>query len=195
MFTPNEPQFVQSGISGKFPAHWFGVNAIDGTAGRWLAAGTGSTYTRVDATTKAALGTFTKRKEDGATDDWVEGLAVITQTVSYTDFTDSGGVAGTLNLTKTIPAGAFVVRCVAVNVTGFTGDTTAVLQVGDGTDIDRYMSSAPSVFTTAVGIDLGSVSGTAIHVLEKTVRLTLTSASDFTLVTAGQATIRLYYYA
>lgn len=163
MFTPNEPQFTQSGISGPRPAHWANVGAVDGDAGHWLAAPKGSTYTRIDLTNNQSLGHWTKLKEDGADNDWCEGLGVITETVALADFTDGGGAAGTYVLTRGIPQGAFVLRTVLVNVTGFTGDTSATIQVGDGSDVDRYSTGTPSVFTTANAIDVGAVSGTAIH--------------------------------
>jgi hypothetical protein len=195
MFTPNNPQTVESGITGPMPAHWFGTGAIDGDAGYWIQVGKGSTYTRVDLTNLQSLGHWTKLKEDGRDDDWVEGLGVITETVALADFTDGGSTAGTYVLKRGIPQGAYVVRTILVNVTGFAGDTSATIQVGDGTDVDRYNTGTPSVFTTANAIDVGAVSGTAIHTAAANVTLTVTSGSDWGAVTAGQLTVRIYYYA
>lgn len=122
-------------------------------------------------------------------------IVKIEETVSYSDFTDGGAAAGTYDLTvSTIPAGATVVACAVTAVTGFTGDTSAVLTVGDGSDVDRYNTGTPSVFATAAnGVAVGIPSGTVYHASEATVTLTVTSASDFTSVSAGSLTIEIYY--
>lgn len=118
----------------------------------------------------------------------------ISQTVAYDAFTDGGSTSGTFDLTDTIPVGATVLACALTALTGFTGDTSAVLIVGDGTDTDRYMTGTPSVFTTAAnGLDLGVPSGARYHAAAKTVTLTVTSGSDFTSVSAGSLTIEIYY--
>ena len=89
-----------------------------------------------------------------------------------------------------IPLGATVVRSFLLALTGFTGDTSCTLTVGDGTDPDRYNTGTPSIFTTAAGeTDLGAISGTAYHTAAKSVTLTATSGSDWGAVTAGQATV------
>jgi hypothetical protein len=180
---------------GPAPVHWYGTGAVDGDATAFARAPKGSTYERVDLTNRQSLGHFTKTKEDSADNDWIEGLGVINETVAVADFTDGGAAVGTYVLKRGIPAGAFVLRTVLVDVTGFTGDTSATIQVGDGTDVDRYSTGTPSVFTTAVAIDLGAVSGTAIHTAASTPILTVTSASDWGAVAAGSLTIRIYYYA
>src|SRR5215207_3795140 len=103
-------------------------------------------------------------------------LNKVSQTVVYTQFTDGGSTSGTFTLTDgTIPAGAVVLRSTVTAVTGFTGDTTATLIIGDGTDTDRYNTGTPSVFTTADAVDAGAVSGTAFHAAAKTPVLTVTS--------------------
>ena len=195
MNTPNEPTYGDSGIMGPKPTHWYGVNALDGTATAFARAARGSTYLRVDLTNRQTLGEFTKTKEDSTSNDWTEGLGVINETVALADFTDGASTIGTYVLKRGIPAGAYVLRSVLVDVTGFTGDTTATIQIGDGTDVDRYSTGTPSVFTTAAAIDVGAVSGTAIHIVDKSVTLTVTAGSDWGLVTAGSLTIRIYYYA
>lgn len=117
------------------------------------------------------------------------------ETVAYSAFTDGGSTSGTYDLTTgTIPAGAFVLGAYLTALTGFTGDTSAVLTVGDGTDVDRYNTGTPSVFTTsATGLDLGVPSGAEYHAAAATVTLTVTSNADFTSVSAGSLTIRIAY--
>lgn len=188
----NKAQWFSSGVDGSGPAEWYENNALDGTAGQAATAPVGSkrhygnkTYKRM----KAAHATLGNR-----TDDWAQGVHCITQTVSYSAFTDGGSTSGTFALTETIPAGAWVLRTVLLNVTGFTGNTSATITVGDGSDVDRYNTGTPSVFTTATAIDLGAPSGTQIHTAAATVTLTVTGATDFTAVSAGQLTIRIYYF-
>ena len=78
-------------------------------------------------------------------------------------------------------------------MTGFAGDTSAALIVGDGTDTDRYMTSTLNVFGDVAAIDGGAVSGTAIHTAAKTPVLTITSGSDWGLVSAGALTVKIFY--
>jgi len=112
------------------------------------------------------------------------------------EVTDGGSTSGTFVLTPTLPIGAFAVQTTLLNVVGFAGDTSAVLTVGDGTDVDRYNTGTPSVFTTAKAIDMGAISGTAIHATAATVTLTITASTDFTLLVTnalGALTIKLFY--
>jgi hypothetical protein len=118
------------------------------------------------------------------------------QTITRAQMTDGGSTSGTIDLSTSIPAGAVFARAVVSALTGFTGDTSAALTIGDGTTADRYNTGTPSVFTTAAaGADVGAPSGTLFHSAAKTPKLTITSNSDFTLVTAGQLTVTLFYYA
>lgn len=185
----------ESGTLGALPRMWVGPDAVDGDAGAWIVAPVGSIYVQKDVTNALAQ-TWQKVKDNANDNDWlpVGNVGVITETVARSAFTDGGSTSGTYALKTQVPAGAFVTRCFLVDVTGFTGDTSAVIIVGDGTDTDRYMTGTPSVFSTVAALDLGVVSGTAIHTAAKTVTITVTSGSDFTLVTAGSLTIRLYYY-
>jgi hypothetical protein len=94
---------------------------------------------------------------------------------------------------QAIPVGATVLRTSVTGVGAFLGDTSAVLTVGDGTDVDRYNTGTPSVFAAAVQITAGIPSGVAEHVAAIKPVLTVTSAADFTAVTAGALTIRILY--
>lgn len=123
------------------------------------------------------------------------GLGCINQTFAYDDMVDGGGASGTLVLDEGIPDGARVDQSILHSLTGFSGDTSAVITIGDGTDVDRYNTGTPSVFTTnASGCDLGMPSGTAWHDDAKNVTVTITSNADFTSVSAGEATISICYW-
>jgi hypothetical protein len=123
-------------------------------------------------------------------------LVKLEQTVAFGAFTDGVGTAsGTFDLTVgTIPAGATFLYSAVTAVTGFTGDTSAVLIIGDGTDHDRYNTSTINVFATAAnGVAAGAPSGVVYHDAAKTVKLTVTGAADFTSINAGSVTVELYY--
>jgi len=188
----NKLQQQNSGTDGSGPGTWFEGVALDGTTGQATLAPLGSLrwyanklYRRV----KGAHATLGNR-----TDDWAEGVGVLSETVARSQFTDGGSTTGTYVVTTAqIPQGAKVLGTTLVNVTGFTGNTSATIQVGDGSDVDRYGTGTPSVFTTANAIDLGAISGTAIHTAAATVTITITGATDFTAIAAGQLTLRIYY--
>jgi magnesium-transporting ATPase (P-type) len=121
------------------------------------------------------------------------GVPTVTDVESYaTDAKHVRCIAASLDQFS-----AFVQRVTLVNVTGFAGDVSATIQVGDGTTVNRYNTGTPSVFATATAIDTGAVSGTAIHIIANTVRLTVTTSTDFTLAVTngtGQLTVRVYYF-
>ncbi len=123
------------------------------------------------------------------------GVFKFSQTVAYDAFTDGGGTSGTFVITAgTIPVGATFLYSAVTAVTGFAGDTSAVLIVGDGTDADRYNTGTPDVFSTvAAGIAMGAPSGVQYHAVVGTITLTVTSAADFTSVSAGSVTVEFYY--
>lgn len=121
-------------------------------------------------------------------------LVKVSETIGFAAFTDGGGAAGTKALATQIPVGARVLGCHITALTGFTGDTSAAVTIGDGTDVDRYMTGTPSVFTTAAnGVSLGIPSGIAYHDAAKTVTVTVTSGADFTAVAAGSMTVEYFY--
>lgn len=122
-----------------------------------------------------------------------EPLGYIEEYVQRSQFTDGGAAAGTYQMKSALPIGAQVLASLLTQVTGFTGDTSAVLVIGDGTDVDRYNTGTPSVFTTANQIAMGAASGTAVHTAAVFPTLTVTSASDFTNVTAGAFKVRIVY--
>jgi hypothetical protein len=191
----NKPGLQQSQIDGPFPTYWIGQSAVDGDRGYWQQVPVGSLYGHKSLANNN-ITWYEKRKNDGADDDWgpQSGLQNITETVALADFTDGGGAAGTYTLKRGVPLGAYYHKTLLQNVTGFIGDTSAALLVGDGTDTDRYMTAVVSVFTTDTSIDVGAVSGTAYHDAAKDIVLTVTSGSSFALVTAGQLTIKCFFF-
>ena len=116
------------------------------------------------------------------------------ETVAFGDFTDGGATVGTIDLTNTLPIGAWVIAAQCTACTGFAGDTSAVVTLGDGSDVDRYNTGTPDVFTTAAnGVALGIPSGVQSHAAAATITVTVTTAADFTSVSAGSLTLEFFY--
>ena len=78
--------------------------------------------------------------------------------ILFSQFTDGGAAAGTYQVKFTLPVGFYVERSQVYDVTGFAGDTSAVIVVGDGSDVDRYNTGTPSVFATISQFSLGMTS-------------------------------------
>jgi len=122
-------------------------------------------------------------------------IQIIEETVLKSAFTDGNSTSGTYQLAQEIPIGAFVIGAKIRAVVAFSGDTSAVLTIGDGSDVDRYNTGTPDVFSTAAnGIAAGIPSGIRYHATAVRPTLTVTSAADFTNVAAtGSVTIQIYY--
>jgi hypothetical protein len=124
----------------------------------------------------------------------VPNIKVISETLTLADFTDNDDTTGTAELSTDIPKGAVVMRTLIDDVTGFIGDTSATVTIGDGTDVDRYNTGTPNVFADADTIDAGAVSGTIYHSAAKTPTVIVTTDSDFSSVTAGGLKVSIFYY-
>lgn len=119
----------------------------------------------------------------------------VTETLTAASLTDGGAAEGTKTLTASIPAGALFLYATLDTLTGFAGDVSAVITLGDGTDADRYNTGTPDIFTTAAaGVALGAPSGTAFHATAKTVVATVTSNADITPVLAGGGSCELKFW-
>ncbi len=129
------------------------------------------------------------------------GIRKVAQLVKYSDFTDSAGVTGTLVLDKKIPAGSLVIGSKVTVKTGFTGDSSAVMDIGDGSDADLFSYTTHSVFTAArnlmEGCDSAAAGNTGTGIVPistaTSVTLTVTSGSAFASVTAGKMLVELFY--
>ena len=121
------------------------------------------------------------------------GFDFIEEYVTRGQFTDGGSTSGTYQMKSVLPIGAHVLATTYTQITGFTGDTSAVMTVGDGSDVDRYNTSTPSVFTTAGAVEAGVPSGVKGHAAAIYPTLTVTSNADFTNVTAGAVKVTIFY--
>ena len=124
-------------------------------------------------------------------------MGVVQEVVLASALADGTGAAGTHTFTNLLPAGAVVTQTTISAVTGFAGDTSAVVIIGDGSDTDRYNTGTPNLFATAAHISAGAVSGTAYDLAAIAPVVTVTSATDIGLVitdASGSATITIFYY-
>lgn len=112
--------------------------------------------------------------------------------ILYSQFTDGGSTAGTYQVQFELPVGFYVERSQVYDVTGFTNDTSAVIVVGDGSDVDRYNTGTPSVFTTISRLDLGVSSGVKFIATANRPTITITGGADFTSINAGALSLRIY---
>jgi hypothetical protein len=114
--------------------------------------------------------------------------------ILFSDFTDGGSTVGTYTCKFQLPVGFWIDRCMLVNVTGFAGNVSATITVGDGSDVDRLNTGTPSIFASLGIVDLGVPSGTKGIATAFFPVLTVTTNSDFTAVNAGALTIRVWGY-
>jgi hypothetical protein len=120
-------------------------------------------------------------------------ISRITQTVAFGDFTDNTDPTGYIDLTTKLPAGSLVVGWRAVVTTGFTGDTTAVVQVGKAGSLAAYSTVTSGSVLAAATVGSASVLATSFEGAETTVRVTVTGGADFTSISAGEMTITVFY--
>lgn len=151
--------------------------------------GQGCFYIDQVLSTKVVVGHFVTTEPEAK-------LRSIKQTFVKADFTDGTAAVGTVVMGAAIPLGAVVTRTLLTDVVAFSGDTSAVAILGDGTDTDRYNTGTPSLFATAASVDAGAVSGTAYHAAAITPTLTVTTGSDFTALPAtASVTVTVFFYA
>ena len=195
MFIPiGPPRRQHSGVYGPLPTFWAGTGTPDGDDRDFANGSAGDVYAELNRTNKN-IHFWVKRKEDTHDDDWgnLGGVHCVAETFTRAQMTDGGSTSGTFVFGETIPVGAVVLRTLIKGVTGFIGDTSATITIGDGSDVDRYNTSTPNVFVTDASVDAGAASGTVYHDSAATITATITSGSDFTLVTAGRVSIFIFY--
>ena len=122
---------------------------------------------------------------------------LVSQTLNIASFTDGGSTAGYIDFTGAgLPAGAIVLGWEADVAEAFAGDSSAAIQVGVSGDPDKFTAdTSQSAF--AIGVR-GSAAAPATSYQASAVqpRVTITSGSDFTLVTAngdGELTVTIFY--
>lgn len=175
------------------PSLFWGTSAPDATS-TYTSHNTGTQYWRT--VTANHQQRYIKAKNSGTADDWVLFEGIICQSLVYADFTGSGA-AGTKSLNATIPVGAYLDKAQVSNITGFSGNTSAVVIISGGvdvtTDTDGYMTGTPDVFTTVVSLTIGVPSGVRTVTTAGIPLVTITKATTWATGTAGALTVTLFY--
>ena len=118
---------------------------------------------------------------------------VITQSVAFGEFTDVD-TKGHIDLTTPMPKGAIPLGCKFVVTTGFTGDTTAIVQAGVSGDTDRFtLNVDQSVLAAATVGSLPATDGADGMAAAQTIRVTVTGGADFTSISAGVMVVSVFY--
>jgi hypothetical protein len=199
MLLDNLPQVYLAPMATRQPEMFYGTSLPDGDgavgAVNFKLAAIGSTYERYVTANHTQL--WKKVKNDARDDDWFNVRGVICQRLVYADFTDSTGTTGTKSLNATLPVGAYYDKAYVDAVTGFTGDTTATIQISGGisvtADVDGYTTGTPSVFTTASTVTVGVPSGVRTVETAGIPLVTITKGSDWGTGTTGALTVTLVY--
>ena len=110
---------------------------------------------------------------------------------NYADFTDGGAAVGTYATGISLPVGSVVLYSFVDVTAAYSGDTSCALQIGDGSDADRFnKSSDPSVFA-AGNIDGGVPQGVQFCDAATSITLTATGGSDWGAVSSS-GSMRVY---
>lgn len=121
-------------------------------------------------------------------------IGYLSEAFAIGDFTDNGDDTGYVDFAGSIPAGAIVLGWEAVVATGFTGDTTAVAQVGVAGDLDRFSANVAQSVLAAASVGSQPADDSSAYVgAAATPRVTVTGGSDFGSVAAGSMTVTLVY--
>jgi hypothetical protein len=123
--------------------------------------------------------------------DTEEEKQVLKASIAFGDFTDNADTTGYVDFSSAIPEGS-IVQGVQIDVTtGFTGDTTAVADVGVAGALENFASDLNVLAANVVGEIPGVATGYVAAA--GTPRVTVTGAADFTSISAGIATVAIIY--
>lgn len=167
--------------------------APDGDASPWAEAPIGSVqYRKVSS---LHIQEWRKVKDEDLDSDWRVVYGCISSgVIAFDDFTDGGAALGTYEMADTIPAGAVVDFSTGNVVTAAEGESTLTVQLGDGSDADRYSTGTPSAAAAGV-INMGIPSGVRHHTAAITGPVvTLTEDDDYTDLTAGEWQFSIVYH-
>lgn len=151
----------------------------DHVLGRIIAVDTSTNEVQVDYEDAANRDNESKALE-------VEKL--VSGALAFGAFTDNGNTTGKIDTGINLPANSLLLGY-ELNVTaGFTGDTTAVADLGDGTTPGLYTGAQKSVLTVQKIGCAAAVAG-AYVAAAKDLTLTVTGAADFTSISAGSVIV------
>lgn len=156
-------------------------------------AGEGTTFAGLAAQDAGSSAT-TGYVDLGASKPSDNRIASIKENVVIGDFTDNGDATGYVDLAVQLPAGAIPQGVKYAVNTGFTGDTTAVVQTGVSGDLDRFASatdqSVLAAGTVGHGVPADACDGIGGA---QTIRVTVTGGADFGSIAAGDMDVEVFY--
>jgi len=119
-------------------------------------------------------------------------VSIISQSLEFGDFTDNADATGYVDITTQIPASTIVTGWEAVVSTGFTGDTTAVVQVGVSGTLDKFSADVAQSVLAADTVGSAALAASAYVGTAVTARVTVTGGADFSSISAGVMVITLF---
>ena len=123
-------------------------------------------------------------------------ISVTSQSVAFGDFTDVTDATGYVDLDTDLPAGAIPIATKFVVSTGFTGDTTAIVQAGIAGTLDMFTENTDQSVLAAATVGSTPTPDCADGMnAAKTIRVTVTGGADFTSISAGVMVVYVYYLA
>jgi hypothetical protein len=167
-----------------------GTTVLDAKTSGQILVGDGNDIKSVVVGGDATLGS------DGNLALAVPKLSYINKICAIADFTDdSSDENGYIDFTSQLPAGAIPLGWKAVVTEGFAGDTSAIIKVGTAGVPDGLSGNVTqSVLVPGiVGSNASCGSSSSYMGIAFTPRVTVTSGSDFSNVTAGAMTVYIYY--
>ena len=123
-------------------------------------------------------------------------LLKLTRTLRLADFVDQTDATGIAQV-GTLKAGSIVIGAAIQVITGFVGDTTAVLDLGVNADATRFYTGAVVLAAKPLGV-AWSAEGSIVDMFAEAdipVEALLTGAADFGDITAGLANVQILYIA
>ena len=120
-------------------------------------------------------------------------IGKVSKTFSVADMTDNTNTTGYIDFTSQLPAGCVVLGWKCVTAAGFSGDTTATIQVGKSGAVGAYSTVTSGSCLTAVTVGSASVLATSFEAAAVAPRVTITGGADFTSISAGTATVTVFY--
>ena len=118
---------------------------------------------------------------------------LVSQTLNYGDFTDNGDATGYIDFDSDLPEGAIPIGWKADVTEGFTGDTTAVLQVGKSGNVDAFTADTTKSCLAVDKVRSAVLAAECACDAATTPRVTVTGASDFGNISAGVMTVTIFY--
>lgn len=119
----------------------------------------------------------------------------LAETMLIGGFTDNTNTTGYKDFATALPEGAQVLGWQVDVRTGFTGDTTAVVQVGVAGNLDRFsaLTTVSVLAANVLGAQAPAATDNTYLDADTTVRVTVTGGADFTSIVAGEMDVRMLY--